>query len=579
MTFYEAALRVLESAGRPLHVQEITEHSIAQNLLSHVGKAPDKTMLSRLAAMARRTRDRRVIVTARDTFALAEWAIPEDPEALAQTGLPELNPEESLPPLRSPERHPEARGDNVRAAGRSDRRRKQEEEDDFRGRRRRFPPISELAFEILSAAEKPLKPEDIAQLARERELAGAELAPEQILTALLEDNQRRIDVGRRPQFVLTRETGELSLERAAAGERSPLEVQAAFAEVLGVPIESGRVASGRAAPLSGGEAVESVNASVRAAAKDARRAVARELRRRLAELDVEAFHKAFVKVLQSLGFRELKVAKRSRDGLLLTARKREGSVDLHFAVRLLKGTAAVDRRMVQDLRRDLSHYSAQVGLIASPGELRGDGRAEAQSHGALTMVWCADALGDKFIEAKAGVTPVHVEIYEVDDRFFTAAKLDAEEARRRRDERIRERQARDGRKPPEEAENRLAPPQSSPSGDQSPSAVPGEPASSIAAAAMSPSDEPSPDEPIDEGGDDEVEELKPVAGDAVSGAAQPAERKRRRRRRRGRRGRSRPPEMGAPPPTAGGAEGPAVAAAETPAEPAPPAARTDNETQ
>ncbi|HYK64725.1 MAG TPA: winged helix-turn-helix domain-containing protein, partial [Patescibacteria group bacterium] len=108
MTFYEAALRVLESAGRPLHVQEITEQSIAQSLLSHVGKAPDATMLSRLAAMARRTRDRRVIVTAKDTFALAEWAIPEDPEALAQTGLPEPNPEESLAPLRPLERHPEA---------------------------------------------------------------------------------------------------------------------------------------------------------------------------------------------------------------------------------------------------------------------------------------------------------------------------------------------------------------------------------------------------------------------------------------------------------------------------------------
>ena len=54
MTFYEAALRVLEGAGRPLHFQEITEKSIAQNLLSHLGKAPDQTMLSRLAAMAKR---------------------------------------------------------------------------------------------------------------------------------------------------------------------------------------------------------------------------------------------------------------------------------------------------------------------------------------------------------------------------------------------------------------------------------------------------------------------------------------------------------------------------------------------
>ena len=52
MTFYEAALRILESEGRPLHFLEITEKSIQQSLLSHIGKTPEVTMLSRLAAVA-----------------------------------------------------------------------------------------------------------------------------------------------------------------------------------------------------------------------------------------------------------------------------------------------------------------------------------------------------------------------------------------------------------------------------------------------------------------------------------------------------------------------------------------------
>src|SRR5256885_2083960 len=106
MTFYEAALRVLEAAGKPLHFSEITQQSISQSLLSHVGKTPEQTMLSRLAAMARRPRDRKVIVVAKDTFALADWNVPEDADALASTGVPEPNPEEDLPPLRPPERHP-----------------------------------------------------------------------------------------------------------------------------------------------------------------------------------------------------------------------------------------------------------------------------------------------------------------------------------------------------------------------------------------------------------------------------------------------------------------------------------------
>src|SRR5215475_11675350 len=83
MTFYEAALRVLEAAGQPLTSVEITERSIAQGLLSHVGKTPEQTMLSRLAAMARRARDRRVTVTGPETFALTDWALlPADVRSL-----------------------------------------------------------------------------------------------------------------------------------------------------------------------------------------------------------------------------------------------------------------------------------------------------------------------------------------------------------------------------------------------------------------------------------------------------------------------------------------------------------------
>src|SRR5690348_4684595 len=149
MTFYEAALRILESEGRPLHFLEITEKSIAQNLLSHVGKTPEQTMLSRLAAMARRARDRKVMVTAKDTFALVDWSLPEDAEALAQTGVPEPNPEEALPPLRPPERHPEPRIDNVKGGGRTERRHHRSEEDEPHRKRRRFPPISEVAYEVL----------------------------------------------------------------------------------------------------------------------------------------------------------------------------------------------------------------------------------------------------------------------------------------------------------------------------------------------------------------------------------------------------------------------------------------------
>ncbi len=611
MTFYEAALRILESEGRPLTFLEITEKSIAQNLLSHVGKTPELTMLSRLAAMARRTRDRKVVVTAKDTFALVDWALPEDAEALALTGVTEAHEEESLPPLRPTERHPEPRTENARASGRGTergKRRREEEEEGRGGRRRRFPPMPEVVFEILSEADESLRPEQLLERAREKELAPEDTTVEALLTALLEDNQRRIDAGRRPQFSLSKETGAVTLERAGApSEAPPLELQAAFAAALGIPLEDGRPVlpkTGAAAtPAAEAQADAALLLTARTAVKDSRKAVARALRKRLGELDVGAFEKSVVKMMHVLGFRELKVAKRSKEGPLLTARKREGSVDLRFAIRMLRGTPSLERKAVQELRKDLGHYSAQVGLLASAGDVRGDARTEAQASGSLVMLWCGDALGEKFLEAKAAVSVTTVELYDIDERFFEVARLEADEAQKRREERQREKAAREdgGEATTEESESEpresraaeaagevnerrekrreerreerqrereerrrvrdaraAAAPQGEATGTPAPAAP--VPAEAIAPTGVS---EEEGEEGDEEGDDEDLEAASAfVAGEGGAPGGEGAtagERKRRRRRRRGRRGRGGRPE-GAP--GAPGTPGEAVAAAE-----------------
>ncbi|SEK66117.1 Restriction endonuclease [Stigmatella aurantiaca] len=560
MTFYEAALRILESEGRPLHFLEITEKSIAQNLLSHVGKTPEITMLSRLAAMARRTRDRKVVVTSKDTFALVDWALQEDLEALAQTGVVEPNPEEDLPPLRPAERHPEPRTDNVRATGRgSERKRRREDEEERGGRKRRFPPLPEVVFEILSEAEAGLRAEQLIERARTRELAPEDITVEAVLTALLEDNQRRIDAGRRPQFSFNKQSSEVSLERAGSpSEAPPLELQAAFAAALGIPLEGGRPLLARPAAAAG-TAETLVDpaqlATLKTALKDVRRTVARGLRKRLGELEVGTFEKSVVKMMHALHFRELKVAKRSKEGPLLTARKREGSVELRYAVRLLKGTSTVDRKMVQELRRDLGHYSAQVGLLVSAGEARGDARTEAQASGALVMLWCGDALGEKFLEAKTAVSITQVELFDIDERFFEAAKLDADEAQRRREERQREKQK--GEPGGKETSSRRAD-ESEQDKEQDLAEEPKPIEVEVRESSLSavpppppPEDEEQGEEGDDEGDDEDLEAASAFVGGTPEGGASaeggsPSERKRRRRRRRGRRGRGNKPEAGAP---------------------------------
>lgn len=616
MTFYEAALRVLETAGRPLSFQEITEKSIQANLLSHIGKTPELTMLSRLLAMARRKTDRKVVVTAKDTFALADWALPEAPDALNDTLKSEVREEDNLPALRPAERHPEPRVENVRVSGRGAER-KHRRDDDGKRRKKKFPPLPEVAFEILSDAGTALRPAALVERAKERELAGDEVSEQRLLTAMLEDNQRRIDAGRRPQFVFDQASGEVALERAgAATEAPPVELQAAFAAALGIPMEGGRPVLPRAQVLAtavSSEEMVTAQAVLKTAAKDLRRATARALRKRLQEIEPGTFEKSVVKVLHALGYRELKVARRSKEGSLMTARKRDGSLELRWVIRIVKGQGAVDRKLVQEARRDVGHQSAQLALLVAVGDVRADAKAEATSGGSVVFLWTGEGLADKFLEAEAGVKVTRVETYELDDHFFETARADAEEAAKRREERKSERQSSDGGRG-EQRELRTSPSSSGiePGGDEGEEAASlgersGDPAPQSARPPRPPREEvravtPDLGAEGDEGddedgeeGDDDLEDAeayvagaaRPEGAPGAAGPGAPGEKRRRRRRRRGRRGRGPKPEgtAGAPggpgapadasaPPSGGeGASAePAQVAAPPPPPPPPPSA-------
>jgi ribonuclease E len=501
MTFYEAAIRVLEAEKRPLTTQEITERCISQGLLSHVGKNPAETLRSRLAVMSRRTRDRRVSVVGEDTFALVEWGLPEDAKALARMAQAEEQPaveEEEPAPLRAVERHPESRAEGARAA-RQERHGHRHERD--RGpSRRRLPPLEEVAFEMLSEATEPVTPAALLERAVARELASPQASVEQLLTAMVTENQRRIDGNRLPHFALLSD-GTLAVDRSG---KPAAELQAPFAAALGLPVVEGRVLLSSPKPVEAGPEASLV-ASARVAVREARRSVARALRSHLAALDAGTFERACIKMLHGQSFRELKVVKRGKDGPLMTGRRRDGSLELRYAIRILKGGGGVDRRVVQDCRRDLAHHAAQMGLVLASGDARGEARSEALAQPALVLLWCGEGLADKFLEAHAGVRVTHAELYELDPAFFQSAARVAAEVRERREERRRERAELDDGAPDAE------------------------------------------DAGVD-GAAEPTEAGAAVAGEegAVAGAEgeASAERKRRRRRRRGRRGRG--PRPGEP---------------------------------
>jgi ribonuclease E len=422
MTFTEAALEVLRREGKPLHFKKIAELAVRESLLDHVGKIPDEVMADQLAAHARLPKlERRLIPVQPGTFALAEWGLDEDPAGL--DGLLEARADEGLP-YRNRERHPIPSRDLSRAPRNEQREpREQRPRRDDERHGRRFPPPSEVAYEILAGAGKGLRLVDIAAQGVERLLMPEAFVRDagSLLAALTEDNHRREAAGRQPLFAVNGDSVTL-LAQPEPGERP----------VAAIPPRLG------------------------ATAADLRRAALAAIRRRMREADGATVEWIAGRLLEKLGYRELKSAKRGREHVIFTARRRMGLADLRHCVRILRVGADATRRDVTELRRDLGHYGAQIGVVITAGDAVRDARAEATAAGQLPIVLlCGEAFAEALAEAGVGTVPVVVP--ELDESFFKAAveagEKDELARRARREERDRD-ESREGREPRDAREPR-----------------------------------------------------------------------------------------------------------------------------
>jgi hypothetical protein len=552
MTFTEAAIEVLRREGKPLHFRKLTEIAIREGLLDHVGKIPEETMADQLAAHCRLPHaDRRLIPVQQGTFALGEWGLDEDPAGLE--GL--IEPPAAEEPYRSRERHPIPSRELVRATARGEAGRpRRREEEERRGRR--FPPPAEVAYEILAGAGRALSLAEIATQGAERLLMPDAFVRDggSLGAALLEDNRRRESAGRKPLFFVDGDAVTLAAQ-PEPGERPAV----------------------AAAPT---------RPTAAQSASELRRAALAALRRRLRECDAPTVEHLAASLLEKMGFREVKVAKRGREHVIYTARRKMGLTDLRHGIRVVRNGADASRRDVSELRRDLAHYGAQIGVVLSAGEVARDARGEAAAAGQLPIVLlCGEVLAEAFADVGLGTVPVVIP--EVDEGFFrSAAELaEKEEAARRarREERDRreprEREGREQREPREREPSRreeaaradAATREVDLAAAQLTEAAPVEVIASAVAAAeavMSPRSAPRPPNPalatevsaetageLDEEGDEEEEgaegddaeaapESEVSAGGEGASADAAGERRRRRRRRRRRGGRGRAREGG-----------------------------------
>ncbi len=556
MTFTEAAVEVLKREGKPLHFRKIAEIAIRENLLDHVGKIPEDTMADQLAAHCKLPRpDRAIVVIQHGTFAMEEWGLPEDPAGLEN--LVEVPPADE-PPYRPRERHPIPARELARSSGRDAARGRRREEggDD---KHRRFPPPAEVAYEILSGAERPLTLRELASLGAERMLMPDAFVRDagSLAAALREDNRRRESAGRKALFTIDGDT-----------------------VALGATPEPGD----RPAPV--------VAARTSTSPAEMRRAALAALRRRLLECDGATVEYLVARLLEKSGLKEVKVAKRGRDSVVFTARRRMGLVEIRHAIRVLRGGADVGRRDVADVRRDLGHYGAQIGMLVTSGEAQREARSEATAAGQLPVLLIA---GEAFAEAfaDAGVGCRIVEIPEADEDFLATATEAAQRDEVARKARREERDRRDGREGREERDDRGRDRREERRPRPEPAAVPEEgaapvevsrpeeggeqsavPASLALVRVEAPPSSTGPESDDDEGDDDDGDdddgspEGPPTEGAKADGApgeaaregpAGEGRRRRRRRRRRGGRGRGERRPDGSPAPEGGEASAPAPA--------------------
>ena len=545
MTFTEAAIEVLRREGKPLHLRKITEIAVRENLLDHVGKIPDEVMADQVAAHCRLPRPERLLMPVLPaTFALVEWQLDEDPTGLEN--LVEAPPLDELP-YRNRERHPIPAREMARVSGRGgDKGRRREEGEEKRSRR--FPPPAEVACDLISSAGGSMSLGELAASGAERQLMPEAFGRDHaaLASALAEDNRRRESSGRRPLFLVDGETVTL-LSQPEPGERTAPDVSAA------------RPAGATAAEL--------------------RRAGLAALRRRVRECDAATLEHLVLKLLERLGYRELKVARRGKDHLLVTARKRMGLGEVRHGFRVLRGGGDATRRDVVETRRDLGHYGAQIGAVITAGEAHRDARGDASAAGQLpVLLLCGEALAEAFVEATLGCGQVVVPV--VDEAYFAAATEAAareEAGRPARRDRERERPERRERRPDGESQvSASAGEAPGEAGEQgvATSSPAREEGSTVAFESAVQRSEPAseaglegddaegddPDESADQG-DDDGEETAEAGGPEGSTTVVPADgrpagevrRKRRRRRRRGGRGRGERSE-GAPVEAGGAAE-------------------------
>ncbi len=382
MTFYEAALDILNKEGKPLHYEDITRRALEEGLLSHVGRVPGDIMLARLLAMAKRDDGRNIAVVEPGVFGLAEWGIEQHEEALKATEPDRPQAEESL---RSNERTPLTLAERraVKEAERAGRFESEDKEARARAkRRRRRPKRGETTADALASIINEIGggPIDliyvVEALPRQPSLPSDMPSDIEGLRGLAKaDNDLRKAEKMHPRFQLEDDRITLLPDVPAEEKEAEPEEVAKTDGTLVVPRP---------------DAYSSVGSSLLVA---------------LRGLTPEKLEAALLELAARHSLTDAKVAKRSAKGSpLFTGMVRPGSSQIRVAVRMLLSGRDIRADDVDEVRTDLENYGATAGLVLSLGKVTRGARSRAEDMSQKpVLLFDGERLAVAFARAGLGV--------------------------------------------------------------------------------------------------------------------------------------------------------------------------------
>jgi restriction system protein len=324
MTFLEAAWKVLTEAREPLHYDDITKRAIEQGLVETEGKTPARTMNAQLSTDIR-SGDSRFVRLGRGVYGLSAW------ERETHERLSEPSPVE-------PERE--------------------------------YLTYKEAAQQVLAAAGKPLRYEEITKRATDRDLINPQgMTPEATMGAQLYQD--------------IKEKGANSIFR-----------------------QEGKATFGLAVWEKG------VSGIVHQATKQ-RRAVKQKLLNHLLVMEPRDFEHLVGRLLGAMGYDNITVTRRSADGGIdVLADIEIGILRLRTAVQVKRMRSNVQRPVVSQLRGDMMTLPDvnQGMIITTSGFSQGATEVARVTNAPLIVLINGDRLADLLIEHGIGAETEQVDV-------------------------------------------------------------------------------------------------------------------------------------------------------------------------